>query len=198
MRRHPLRQSLLGIGVAIALGGGAVACSNGTSTSGPTTQTDAARTAGEDTVVTSMVETRLAGDTTLSGHEVYVTTENGVVTLEGTVPSDHAKTTAEAIARSVDGVMRVQNDIVVGRSERMAEASRIASDTWITTKVISLLVADSISQGLDISVDTRDGVVTLSGDIEHEDDIDHVRELAADVEGVRNVDTAGLVVATRN
>jgi hyperosmotically inducible periplasmic protein len=195
----PFRKSLLGLGVAIALGGGTVACSDRPSTSESVTQSEDARTAVADTAVTAMVKTRLAGDSTVPASDIQVTTNNGVVVLEGTVPSDYVKSTAGSVARSVDGVARVDNNLIIATSpDRSAEASRIASDTWITTKVKSMLLADSVGQGLEISVDTRDGVVTLTGALEDENDLEHVKDIAAEVEGVRNVDTRGLVVATGN
>lgn len=81
------------------------------------------------------------------------------------------------------------------QSENVAEAERIASDTWITTKVKSMLLADDISKGFDVKVDTRDGVVVLTGALNNEDAIKHVRDIAADVEGVKSVDTSNLKVS---
>ena len=235
MNSITFRKTLLSVGVAIALGVGTAACSDRSSSSEPRTQSENARTSNSDTAVTDSVKTRLTSQDSDRSSNIQVSTNDGVVTLEGTVSSDFDKSEAEALANSVDGVDRVDNRLVVssratGRTERsragsddtsrMAsdegrgpgsdETSRMASneaagadsdeasDTWITTQVKSLLLADSVSQGLDITVETKDGVVSLEGALDDEDTIDHVREIAEDVEGVRDVDTARLVVATRN
>ena len=68
------------------------------------------------------------------------------------------------------------------------------SDSAVTERVKSLLMADGIGQGLDISVETNDGVVTLQGELDSRADADHVADIARDVEGVRRVDTDRLVV----
>ncbi len=223
MNSISFRKTLLSVGVAIALGVGTAACSDRSSTSEPRAQSENARTSAADTAVTASVKTRLTGQESDQPSNIRVSTTDGVVTLEGTVGSDFDKSEAEALARSVDGVDRVDNKLVISTrttglsgSPRMAsdgssrtasdetsrmtsgDASRVASDTWITTQVKSLLLADSVSQGLEITVETKDGVVTLEGALEDENTIDHVREIAADVEGVKDVNTARLIVATRN
>jgi hyperosmotically inducible protein len=71
------------------------------------------------------------------------------------------------------------------------------SDTWITTKVKSVLLADSDAKGLDVGVDTKDGVVTLEGELTTQAAVDHVKALAMDVEGVKGVDASALTVARR-
>ena len=203
MKNTSFQKTLLGVGVALALGVGTAACSDSGShrntTSDARTQSDSARTAVADTALTANVKTGLSREDSVSASDIQVTTNNGVVTLEGTVASEYAKSAAEAVARSIEGVDRVDNQLVTSMgTARVSEAGRIGSDTWITTKVKSLLVADSIGSGLAISVNTRDGIVTLEGDLDDEDTLEHVRTIAADVEGVRRVDTARLFVASRN
>lgn len=67
-------------------------------------------------------------------------------------------------------------------------------DTWITTKVKSSLLADTDVAGLDIEVETLNGVVTLSGQVDEQAQIDHATRIARDIEGVTDVQTAGLSV----
>jgi hyperosmotically inducible protein len=69
------------------------------------------------------------------------------------------------------------------------------SDSWITTKVKSELLADNVSKGFDVSVETTDGVVVLKGALANRDAIDHVKDVAGKVKGVKSVDTSGLTVA---
>lgn len=77
------------------------------------------------------------------------------------------------------------------------DAAQAVSDTWITTKVKSVLLADSEAKGLDIEVDTKDGVVTLEGELTSQAAVDHVKALARDVEGVKRVNFSALTVARR-
>ena len=69
------------------------------------------------------------------------------------------------------------------------------SDSLVTAKVKSLLLADSISQGLEISVETNNGVVTLQGELDSREDANHVADIARDVDGVRRVNTDRLVIS---
>lgn len=70
----------------------------------------------------------------------------------------------------------------------------VMSDSWITTKVKSELMADSLSKGFDVKVNTKDGVVSLEGILDNQDAIDHVSHLAAGIKGVSRVDASKLVV----
>ena len=74
------------------------------------------------------------------------------------------------------------------------DSSQPVDDTWITTKVKSSLLAESDVSGLDINVDTLDGVVTLRGQVESQAQIDTATRIAREIEGVNNVDTSGLTV----
>ena len=57
------------------------------------------------------------------------------------------------------------------------DSDQPVSDTWITTKVKADLLASSDVSGLDISVETSNGTVSLSGDVETQAQIDtEVRE----------------------
>ena len=71
-------------------------------------------------------------------------------------------------------------------------------DTWITTKVKSSLLAESDVSGLDINVDTLNGVVTLQGQVDNQGQIDIATRIARDIEGVTDVQTAGLTVGNTN
>lgn len=74
-------------------------------------------------------------------------------------------------------------------------AKRVVSDSWITAKVKSELLADNVSKGLKVDVDTSHGVVTLKGALPTEASIKHVTQLAMKVEGVKRVDSSDLVLA---
>jgi hyperosmotically inducible protein len=53
-------------------------------------------------------------DDLVKAGQIGVTTNGGVVTLTGQVPSAEAKQRAEAIASQTDGVVRVDNQLTVG------------------------------------------------------------------------------------
>jgi len=75
-----------------------------------------------------------------------------------------------------------------------SKAEKAVSDTWITTKVKSEILANSMSKAFKVSVETKGGAVTLTGKLPNQDGIDLVKMIAEKVKGVKSVDVSGLVV----
>lgn len=69
-----------------------------------------------DAQITAKVNTGLSVDKDLSAMDIDVTTRDGVVTLEGRAPSEDAKKRADEIARNVEDVQSVRNELKVGGS----------------------------------------------------------------------------------
>lgn len=78
--------------------------------------------------------------------------------------------------------------------EPMNNAQDATSDAWITTKVKSELLADSLSKGFEINVNTVEGVVSLDGKVKDIASVNHVQQIAEGVKGVTQVDTTGLML----
>ena len=68
------------------------------------------------------------------------------------------------------------------------------SDSAITTKVKTNLLTDSVLGALAIDVDTNDGVVSLNGFVNNEQERMRAAQLAQSVSGVKRVDARNLVV----
>lgn len=75
-----------------------------------------------------------------------------------------------------------------------AESDQPVSDTWITTKVKSTLLASGDVSGTDINVSTTNGVVTLAGVLDSQAEVDRAVAVARDIEGVVSVDSRALEV----
>lgn len=74
----------------------------------------AAESAGQfvdDVAITTSVKAKLIADETTKARAIKVETHNGVVKLSGLVDSSRELRKAEAIARSVDGVQFLKNDL---------------------------------------------------------------------------------------
>ena len=67
----------------------------------------------DDSVLTSKVKVALIDDPITKAHQINVETQKGVVQLTGFVDSTAAKTRAGELARSVDGVATVRNDLEI-------------------------------------------------------------------------------------
>lgn len=86
--------------------------------SGSTTA-DAARTAGQavdDAAITAKVKSALVADDMVKGLSVNVDTSSGVVKLTGTVSSQAQIDRAVEVAKRVDGVLNVDNNLRIGTS----------------------------------------------------------------------------------
>lgn len=68
-----------------------------------------------DDIVHDRVQIKLAGDTTVKGGGLNIEVKNGVVTLTGKVENEKQKIKAEKLARKIDGVKSVDNQIQVAQ-----------------------------------------------------------------------------------
>ena len=68
-----------------------------------------------------------------------------------------------------------------------SNAGAVLDDMAVTTKVKAAFEADPNLSAVLISVETKDGVVTLSGPVKIAADVTHAQNLAQSVEGVKGV-----------
>ena len=77
------------------------------------------KTAGQnvdDTTITASVKTQLTKDKASNFTKIDVDTNRGVVSLNGVVDSPQTKSRAEQLARGVDGVRNVINNLQIQKS----------------------------------------------------------------------------------
>jgi osmotically-inducible protein OsmY len=151
-----------------------------------------------DATTTATVRSKLLWNRNTQGLSISVSTEDGHVTLDGEADSEAGRELAERLAANTDGVDSVDNRIRVtadaGSNGNERGVGDAVSDTWVTTKVRSTLIFSTDVPSRHISVETRDGVVHLDGEVETERERDRAIALAADVEGVVRVNADGLEV----
>ena len=76
------------------------------------------RQAVSDSGLTAKIKGKLVEDEMIRFSDVAVTTNNGVVTLTGTVPDQEALKQALSLARSSVGVARVENDLTIAPTKQ--------------------------------------------------------------------------------
>jgi len=76
-----------------------------------------------DAGITTNVKSKMAADDTVKAHEINVDTKNGVVHLQGVVPTLADKADAERLALDTDGVVAVTNDLKVATSSGSSPAA---------------------------------------------------------------------------
>lgn len=72
------------------------------------------------------------------------------------------------------------------------EVQKVVSDSWITSKVKSVFLTNTSISGLEIKVETVDGVVALSGVVPSSAERDLAIIKAKEVKGVKDVAADGL------
>jgi hyperosmotically inducible protein len=213
MMNHTRTSLTLAILVTLGLSAPAMAQSADRSTS----QTAAADSdqPGTDTWITTKVKADLLASGKTPGTDISVETKNGVVWLSGTVATQAQKERAVTEAKGIEGVKKVDasklkvssamaaegmkhdDTMEHGSMDRDAESDQPGTDTWITTKVKADLLASGKTSGTDISVETTNGVVWLSGTVATQAEKDQAVTEAKGIEGVKKVDASKLKVANK-
>lgn len=156
-----------------------------------------------DTALATAVQAKFYADERVRGQEIGVSAESGTVTLQGTVPNQAAKEQAVTLARSVEGVTNVNDQIEV--PERAASGAAAGGDSaatgtagraaearqpwWITTKIQAQYFADADVKPWNIDVTTASGgVVTLEGTVDSTEAKNEAVRIARETEGVTRVE----------
>jgi hyperosmotically inducible protein len=147
--------------------------------------TDRDRSAVSDSWITAKTKIALFGDDRVSGWEVNVDTKSGVVSLTGKVDSAEAKARAEQVARDIDGVREVRNNLQVVSEARRERVD--AKDGDLKDRIERQISQDSRFKGADIDVKVNDGVVQLTGEVDTVGQSAAASERARRVPGVRAV-----------
>ncbi len=147
----------------------------------------------------SQIWTTYALNPYLRSNDIKVSVEDGEATLTGIVEEDVNKDLAEQIARGVDGVDDVDNQIEVradfkpaSRAGERPYGARI-DDASTSAAVRSKLSWSQRNGSHPAEVETVDGKVTLKGHAASAEDKAFVTRLARNTPGVRSVDNRMVV-----
>lgn len=77
----------------------------------------------------------------------------------------------------------------MARNDKLMRGNPV-DDAWLTARVKTMLLKDDIARGLSVNVETRKGMVQLSGWVDNEAQIAHAEQLARSVDGVTTVKNA--------
>ncbi len=124
-----------------------------------------------------------AADPLFKEAHIDIASYNGYVLIAGQVQDQALKNKATEVVREIRGVRRIYNELEIAAP---SSAMTRSSDTWITTKVKSFLLANSNTQGYRVKVVTENGVVYLMG-LATATEVERIAEQAADITGVQKV-----------
>jgi hyperosmotically inducible protein len=170
------------------------------------------------------IHSDLVDEDVLSGSNIDVDVKDGVVTLQGTVPSEAGRTRAIAEAKKTDGVKNVVDQLKVAPAQsagkmdkaqdKTAKAAdkaedktasaanktgRAIDDGWIKSKIYAQYLADwnTVLNDSEIDVDVKDNVVTLNGTVKSAEAKAKAVSTAKATDGVKSVNDNLRVGTTR-
>lgn len=183
----------------------------------PATYTDTQRRdqkAVPDQDIAKDVHNVLAGWFTTEYPNVTFDVNNGVVTLNGSVDKQDDKSKIEAEVKKINGVKQVDNKITVGAAQKAAaayykpssmtadSATKMAKnekkfsqdiaasdlDRQLNSKIRDKLSNNWVSKNYDhITLKTTNGVVTVTGTVDSQDDIKKINDTIKGIDGVKSV-----------
>jgi len=112
-------------------------------------------------------------EATVDCSNLQIAVSNGVVELEGTVRDVSCRRHAEAITRSVTGVIDVQN--------------AISTDQSLQAQVIAALLSDPLTDVAVIEVMNERGIITLKGRVDSVEISEAAERIAGEQPGVMQV-----------
>lgn len=140
----------------------------------------------KDTMITGIVQSKFAKNDLLNALKINVKTVNGNVQLSGMVDTDMQYEQAIMLADSVEGVNNVE-----AKSLKVKDSQQPVKDTYITAKVKGQLLKDKVMgkniKVWPVSVETKNGVVYLKGEVESDTQKDSILKSVKSVEGVKSV-----------
>jgi hyperosmotically inducible protein len=139
----------------------------------------------DDAVVLSNVKAALVADPVTEASEIDVEVHRGIVQLNGFVDSTKERNQAANVADDVKGVSEVRNNLAVNKSNE--SAGEVIDDALLTAKVKTALIASPDTKAHQINVETKEGVVQLSGFVDSATAKAAATTVAMSVTGVKNV-----------
>ena len=165
--------------VAAAIGGAAVAGATKVATDPRTVGTQI-----DDETLEERVKSAIYKDQQIKSEaRISITSYSGRVLLTGQVPNDNLREIATSLAKGVQNVNDVYNEV---RVEPKVNFSQISKDAWITSQIKSKMLVDSKVKTSDVKVITENNEVFLLGNVTH-DQGNAAAEIARNVSGVTKV-----------
>lgn len=187
MLTSPFKKLVLVLGSAMLLQGCVAAAIGGAAVAGATKIATDPRSMGtqiDDETLESRVSSAIKKDQQIKSEaRVSVTAYSGRVLLTGQVPNENLHEVANSLAKGVQNVNDVYNEVRVGPKVDFAQISK---DSWITSQIKSKMLVDSKVKTSDVKVVTENNEVFLMGNVT-QDQGNAAAEIARNVAGVTKV-----------
>jgi osmotically-inducible protein OsmY len=156
------------------------------------------QSAVKDAWLHGKLESALLFNEHLNSFDIDTDVKNGTAYLRGAVESDIDSDLAGEIAKSITGITNVENELVVDKAKAaMAKDTDAAKErhgfkqsvlnATLTARIKSTLLMNNNTGGMAINVDSKQGVVTLSGEVKSDQEKDLAIRLASNTSGATSV-----------
>jgi hyperosmotically inducible protein len=145
-----------------------------------------------DTWITAKTKLALIADGRTSGFETDVDSREGVVTLSGKVDTAEAKTAADDVAKKIEGVKSVNNQLQVVPEAKRKDVNAV--DDKIEDAIEKALDADASLKDLSLAAESNNGVVTVTGTVDNQDQLVKAAQALRKIPGVKSVVTTPVSV----
>nr|WP_113866922.1 molecular chaperone OsmY [Brenneria salicis]NMN92966.1 hyperosmotically inducible protein [Brenneria salicis ATCC 15712 = DSM 30166]RBP61939.1 hyperosmotically inducible protein [Brenneria salicis ATCC 15712 = DSM 30166]RLM31256.1 molecular chaperone OsmY [Brenneria salicis ATCC 15712 = DSM 30166] len=196
MQKTKLTQSLIAVVLGSVLAGGSALAEDTVGqkmqsiadTTGEKVDSSANKASGymSDSATTAKVKSALLENKSITSGDISVETTNGMVTLSGFVGSQEIAARAVEIATKTEGVTSVSDKLQV-KDNASQSVGAYAGDAMTTSTVKAKLLADDIVPSRKVKVETQEGVVLLSGEVDNQVQSARAESIAKSVDGVKSV-----------
>lgn len=139
----------------------------------------------DDSMITTKVRAALMSNEEVKSLDIKVKTYKGEVMLSGFVDNQSQIDRAVAVAKGIEGVANVDNQLSV-KAGKQTVGNKI-DDSVITGRVKAALLSDPAVKSLDVLVVTRKGEVQLSGFVDDASQMTRAQDVAKGIDGVTGV-----------
>ncbi len=137
----------------------------------------------DDSIISTKIKTGLISEEQVKARHIDVDVIDGVVYLIGVIESNTQKRLAEQIASQVDGVKRVENQLVIGKTS----PGQALDDMMLASRIKTELFKRKEIKILNIDVDVHNYVVTVSGITQTAEEKEIILTIARQKAGTSNV-----------
>ncbi|WP_109426957.1 division/outer membrane stress-associated lipid-binding lipoprotein [Aggregatibacter kilianii] len=187
MLTSPFKKLVFVLGSAMLLQGCVAAAIGGAAVAGATKVATDPRSMGtqlDDETLESKVNSAIKKDQQIKSEaRISVTSYSGRILLTGQVPNENLREVASSLAKGVQNVNDVYNEVRVGPKVDFAQISK---DSWITSQIKSKMLLDSKVKTSDVKVVTENNEVFLMGNVT-QDQGNAAAEIARNVAGITKV-----------
>lgn len=151
-----------------------------------------------DSWLDGKLESALLFNDQLNSFAIDTEVKQGIAYLNGAVESEIDIDLAGEVAQSVEGITKVKNNLVVdAQAAEKAESSedyqqqsqwrQSVDNATLTAAIKTKLLLNEHTDGLDMNVDSMNGVVTLTGTVSSEEESELAEQIAKNADGSHEV-----------